>query len=1236
MSCDDPCDNTQPPISGTKISQLGRLQPIADHDLFVVVDISNGETKNTEYLDVIHYSNSGTSLTATTYQNAITELDYIINNTSNISNHNDLSGLQGGTSAGDEYYHLDYTNYNFLIDLANNGTGLVASGGSTGEVLTKKSNNDYDYEWTSVSGTSGIGVTDVTSAGTYMRSTGVWVYSNIFNSSDYYNSIDIDTMLTNYAPVSAINSLSASVDNNTTNIYNVSADLNNHISATDNPHKTSYLNLTDTDNITYSGYGGYTVNVNNTENGLVFTPPKDSNTNAPYIYRLPTVTISNGEFNTNSIIHTNVDHIYINKYDNNGLDRSDGLNAIIKSDLIFINNGIQFANYKVISAGVSWNGDIAEFAVSPLSNSGVFNDKDEIYVELLFRGASTFDELSDTPINKVGSAGKFVAVNTTENSLEYVSIAIPPLSAVTNVGRITEDDIVVGTSTGVNVTITDGNGGGYPGVTMRRAGQEAYVLFDEPNERISINRNLRGRVVYTPTSGTDYIQYDTLINALSGVPTGYWTSGVSISGNTRLFPTMEYDQVDIGVQGGVDLGGQLNVESEVTISGDIEIVGSDNPNANVVYTETSPGSNKWVNNNSYYVYMLDANTWIVSSDDDPTNYNAIIAYKQYNISIPTGVYFGYNGHSNLSISDDSGNIYNDAIATKGSIYASDSIKTSNRFKVGSTVVISDINDVSDDFGGILLSGKASGTGDKLIVADNTNVVMRIGSDGGVYSPECSISDINTVTSATDKILTTKEWVLLDKLGTSALNNLVKGDEGNGDGYWLITDDRNNKGDIGEGALDFSSHTSPSTNYGATGSHSTAFGLSTIASGDYSFANGYISVATGKHAHAEGVNTEATGDNSHSDGESTNASGDNSHTEGAQTKAKAYASHAEGDSTVANAMGSHTEGIYTVTNIGADYSHAEGNYSETKGKYSHAEGSHTEASGVSSHAEGSNTKSNGIDSHAEGRETEANGNYSHAEGYQSISDGLYSHAEGENTHTIGTHSHSEGRNTIADGDYSHSEGLATEANGVGSHSMGYNTHAEGDYSLAIGKYNIGNSDTIFEIGVGDSSGKLNAFQVKNDGKEILLPQLTNADINSSTDDSAVTKGWVVSYNNGYVKGPSSSVINNIALFDNTTGTLIKDSGHTNLSAVWNAGSLVGHPIITGSIPNNGDMLVYNSSSHQWEYTPNPATSPLSGPTSGRPSNAATGVRYFSTDLGYPIYFNGTNWVNGTGAYVIGPN
>ena len=54
-----------------------------------------------------------------------------------------------------------------------------------------------------------------------------------------------------------------------------------------------------------------------------------------------------------------------------------------------------------------------------------------------------------------------------------------------------------------------------------------------------------------------------------------------------------------------------------------------------------------------------------------------------------------------------------------------------------------------------------------------------------------------------------------------------------------------------------------------------------------------------------------------------------------------------------------------------------------------------------------------------------------------------------------------------------------------------------------------------------------------------------------------------------------------------------------------------------------------------YATSASVVPLFGDTASRPSGAATGLMYFNTDLGYPIWFNGSNWVNATGAFIVGP-
>lgn len=39
---------------------------------------------------------------------------------------------------------------------------------------------------------------------------------------------------------------------------------------------------------------------------------------------------------------------------------------------------------------------------------------------------------------------------------------------------------------------------------------------------------------------------------------------------------------------------------------------------------------------------------------------------------------------------------------------------------------------------------------------------------------------------------------------------------------------------------------------------------------------------------------------------------------------------------------------------------------------------------------------------------------------------------------------------------------------------------------------------------------------------------------------------------------------------------------------------------------------------------------SGPTTGRPTASFVGQPYFDTTLGFPVWWNGSHWVNATGA------
>jgi len=223
---------------------------------------------------------------------------------------------------------------------------------------------------------------------------------------------------------------------------------------------------------------------------------------------------------------------------------------------------------------------------------------------------------------------------------------------------------------------------------------------------------------------------------------GLWSE----DGTTRLFPTVEYDRTDIGVQGGANLGGKLNIEGVQATTDDMEITGSDVPAANGTYTHS--GSNLWTNG-SYDIRMEGAYNWVVDVAGN-TGWSTTLAYKQSNLSVPNGSYTGYNGHSNLSVADSTGGaVYSDALALKGSMYASDTIKSKIKFLVGDSVSFGATPEK-----GVFLGGNATSGNDKLLIYDGSNPVARITADGALNLPESSIADIDN----NDKNVTTKEYV----------------------------------------------------------------------------------------------------------------------------------------------------------------------------------------------------------------------------------------------------------------------------------------------------------------------------------------------------------------------------------------------------------------------------------------------------------------------------------------------
>ena len=161
-----------------------------------------------------------------------------------------------------------------------------------------------------------------------------------------------------------------------------------------------------------------------------------------------------------------------------------------------------------------------------------------------------------------------------------------------------------------------------------------------------------------------------------------------------------------------------------------------------------------------------------------------------------------------------------------------------------------------------------------------------------------------------------------------------------------------------------------------------------------------------------------------------------------------------------------------------------------GKYSHAEGQSTEARGTAAHAEGKSTEVSGNYSHAEGIRTNATGGGSHCEGYNDSSSitnmmaqGLGSHCEGYANNVIKRATHA---GSHIEGYSDNSDGITLQwAQGKGTHCEGWNTYCANDTTAAAhtegrgtaagsayqhieGKYNIIDTESIYQHIVGNGT------------------------------------------------------------------------------------------------------------------------------------------------------------------------
>ena len=268
----------------------------------------------------------------------------------------------------------------------------------------------------------------------------------------------------------------------------------------------------------------------------------------------------------------------------------------------------------------------------------------------------------------------------------------------------------------------------------------------------------------------------------------------------------------------------------------------------------------------------------------------------------------------------------------------------------------------------------------------------------------------------------------------------------------------------------------------------------------------------------------------------------------------------------------------------------------------------------SFSQGDNTLAFSSFSHAEGQNSAAYAQYSHAEGFNTTTNGLYSHAEGVLCATFASGSHAEGYLSFTYGEGAHAEGYQTEASGTYSHTEGNRTIASGSYQTVIGQFNKrGNTSSLFVIGNGaadnnsfrsdvlrvepgtyDGGGRLEvtgsiAATLGLSGSLTKLINGTSAFVAGtgitivSASNGAVTIS--ASASGGDVTGPGSSTQYAVALFDDTTGKVIRNSALTTngSDSLWisNTLNISGSTTFGATAVPSADM-VYNlgSPSLRW--------------------------------------------------------
>lgn len=388
------------------------------------------------------------------------------------------------------------------------------------------------------------------------------------------------------------------------------------------------------------------------------------------------------------------------------------------------------------------------------------------------------------------------------------------------------------------------------------------------------------------------------------------------------------------------------------------------------------------------------------------------------------------------------------------------------------------------------------------------------------------------------------------------------------------------------------------------SHTEGYGTKTQTLTFAAHAEGYNTEALGSYAHAEGYGAIATGNEAHAEGYATQSLGPAAHTEGVTTYAIGRGSHAEGAgvipdlllpsfSTMTIVSSKTNSTAITVSNVPSDlrvgsvlqynglYAIVTAIDSDTKisvqfsssmtspnplGNLTNATVSvlnGTTSYGESSHAEGKETSAIGFASHAEGIRTIASGRGSHVEGMYNIKPAVsLLDNKGTYVHVVGNGTAENARSNAHTLDWAGNAWFAGDVY-VGSTS-GTNKDT-GSKKLATEDYVVSQfalNDAMLYKGVLDGANPTTYTPAANAGHtykvataglingvtvqvgDMLICTTDNTEAATAENVATIATSWnVIQTSNGTVTGPTSAVNGRIAVFDGTTGQLIKDSGKT---------------------------------------------------------------------------------------------